>query len=669
MRLFRDTPVQRKLMFITMASTCAALLMACLGILAYEVALFRRSMTEDLTGMAKMVGDNSAAALSFNDPASAEVTLRSLSADPHIVVGVVYDAGGRPFARYDRAFAPTDAIPAGVGPEGCRFQPDHLEIVHPIQLKGERSGWVYLRSDLYEMRTRVRQYAAIVGAVMAGALILAFLVARHLQSIIVEPVSRLSRIAGLVARERNYSVRVAKDGDDELGRLIDGFNGMLGQIQARDTALETARAELEKRVDERTRELQTSQERLQLTIDTALDAIVSADQEGRIIEWNVQAEKTFGWSRAEAMGRNLTELLVPPKHRESHPEGWHSFLESQVGPVLNKRVETSALHKDGRELPIELAISPVRMDGAWLFSAFLRDITERKHAAAELENAHRQLVEASRAAGMAEVATGVLHNVGNVLNSVNVSATLVGDKIKRLEIGSLTRVVDLLKSQKADLGAFVTTDAKGRQVLPFLDQLAIHMADQQGLLLQETVELRKNVEHIKDIVAMQQSYARVSGITEPVKVSDLLEDALRLNISGLERLKIEVVREFQELPPVCVDRHKVLQIVVNLLRNARHACVAAPQPRSRINLHLSAQGDWIEIVVADNGIGIPPENLTRIFAHGFTTKRDGHGFGLHSSALAAREMGGSLDVHSDGPGRGAAFTLRLPRLTSVPLAA
>ncbi len=669
MRLFRNTPIRRKLTLITMATSCAALVLACVGFLAYELALFRSSLTEGLTGMAKMIGDNSAAALSFGDPSSAEATLRSLSADPHILTGVVYDAARRPFAQYRRGPAPAGFTPPPVEPDGCRFRDDYLEIFQRIQLKGEAAGTVYLRSDLAEMRARAWQYAAIVGIVMAASLLLAFIISRYLQHIIAEPVSRLSHIASLVAREKDYSVRVTKDGDDELGRLIDGFNEMLQEIQARDLALQAARDDLEQRVEARTLELRSSQERLQLTIDTALDAIVTADQQGRIIEWNVQAEKTFGWTRDEALGRSLAELVVPPALRDANRQGWNAFLKNGVGPVLNKRVEITALHKDGRALPIELAISPVRLENMDLFSAFLRDITERKQAGVELESAHRQLVQASRQAGMAEVATGVLHNVGNVLNSVNVSSTLIGEKLKRLDVVSLARVVNLLKSHEADLGAFLTADAKGKRVVGFLDQLASHMATQQSALLEESVELRKNVEHIKDIVAMQQNYARISGVMEPVNIAELLEDAIRLNLSGLDRSKIEVIRNFQDLPPTSVDRHKILQIVVNLIRNARHACAASKDPNPRITIRLAALDGSVNVEVTDNGVGIPAENLTRIFSHGFTTKRDGHGFGLHSGALAAQEMGGSLQVHSDGVGRGASFTLRLPQEICQPMAA
>jgi two-component system NtrC family sensor kinase len=180
-------------------------------------------------------------------------------------------------------------------------------------------------------------------------------------------------------------------------------------------------------------------------------------------------------------------------------------------------------------------------------------------------------------------------------------------------------------------------------------------------LLSELELLVKNVEHIKDIVAMQQNYARVSGIMESLSIRTLVDDALQMNVAALARHGILVVREFEEVPVISVDKHKVLQILVNLIRNAKYAIDAASKRDKRLSVSIRLNGaDLIEIAVVDNGIGIAPENLTRIFSHGFTTKKDGHGFGLHSGALAAKEMGGSLSAFSDGVGHGAKFVLQLP---------
>jgi C4-dicarboxylate-specific signal transduction histidine kinase len=195
----------------------------------------------------------------------------------------------------------------------------------------------------------------------------------------------------------------------------------------------------------------------------------------------------------------------------------------------------------------------------------------------------------------------------------------------------------------------------------FLAQLAEQLDAEQHTMMKEVDLLRSSIEHIKDIVAMQQNYARNSGVIDSWIPAQLVEDALRINAAGLTRHGVKVVREFDDVPPIVVDRHKVLQILINLIRNAKYALDEACTGERRLTLRIreSAPGR-VGITVRDTGIGIAPELLTRIFAHGFTTKRDGHGFGLHSGANDAREMGGSLSAESDGPGHGATFTLELP---------
>jgi ligand-binding sensor domain-containing protein/signal transduction histidine kinase len=288
------------------------------------------------------------------------------------------------------------------------------------------------------------------------------------------------------------------------------------------------------------------------------------------------------------------------------------------------------------------------------------EIEERRRMQQEVERIHRELLETSRMAGMSEIATNVLHNVGNVLNSVNVSATLLTESVKRSKIGNLAKVTALLHEHEHDLGTFITSDPKGRQLPVYLAKLSELLAADQAAAVQELDSLGRNVEHIKEIVAMQQSYAKVAGVKEIVNVSSLVEDSLRMNLGALDRHGVEVIRDFQDVPPINVEKHKILQILINLLRNAKYACDESGRADKRLTVRVAKEDGRLKIAVADNGIGIPRENLNRVFNHGFTTRRNGHGFGLHGGALAARELGGSLTVHSDGPGKGATFTLELP---------
>jgi signal transduction histidine kinase len=290
-----------------------------------------------------------------------------------------------------------------------------------------------------------------------------------------------------------------------------------------------------------------------------------------------------------------------------------------------------------------------------------KDITAIKETEAKLEGLHKQLVETSRQAGMAEVASSVLHNVGNVLNSVNVSTNLLMEKIQQSRLSGLSKVVSLIEEQAGDFAEFIMHDPRGKALPHYLVQLNEQLLNEHVNISEELQSLTRNVEHIKNIVATQQDYAKVSGVTECVQPSELIEDALRFNAGSLARHRIAIHRDFApNLPILTIDKHKVIQILVNLIANAKHACDGLPRPDKLLSVSVRNGADRIRIAVSDNGVGIPPENLTRIFSLGFTTRPDGHGFGLHSGAVAAQELRGALRVHSDGPGKGATFTLELP---------
>ena len=296
-----------------------------------------------------------------------------------------------------------------------------------------------------------------------------------------------------------------------------------------------------------------------------------------------------------------------------------------------------------------------------------KEIRDRIETQTKLEETHKQLLQVSRQAGMAEVATGVLHNVGNVLNSVSVSATVVCDRLRQSEIDDLQSAAAMLDGKNGGLARFLTEDPKGKLLPEYLSKATKLLSSERDELVTEMAGVVQHIEHIKEIVAMQQTYAKVFGVLEPVAPAALVQDALRINTAAFDRHNIRVIEHCEEnLPPAFVDRHKVLQILVNLLRNAKYALDEQSPAEKRIEIHVTKTPEaTISIAVEDNGIGIAAENVTRIFSHGFTTKRDGHGFGLHSGALAAKQMNGSLRVHSDGPGKGATFTLELP-IASVP---
>ncbi len=289
------------------------------------------------------------------------------------------------------------------------------------------------------------------------------------------------------------------------------------------------------------------------------------------------------------------------------------------------------------------------------------EIEERKRMQLEVERVHRLLVDASRQAGQAEVASSVLHNVGNVLNSVNTSASIITDQVRDSKAADVSQVAELLIEHRNDLAEFLVQQGRGEPVTHYLKALGQRLVSEQATMLIELQELVRNIDHIKEIVAMQQSYAQVSGIMEKQSIPMLVEDALRMHAAALARHHVQVMRHFDPMPDVLVDKHKFLQILVNLISNAKYALSESATRERRLALEVKLGEDHqVRVSVADNGVGILEENLDRIFSLGFTTRQGGHGLGLHSAFFAAREMGGNLLVHSAGPGQGATFTLVFP---------
>ena len=289
------------------------------------------------------------------------------------------------------------------------------------------------------------------------------------------------------------------------------------------------------------------------------------------------------------------------------------------------------------------------------------EVEAKEEARAELANAQQQLINTSRQAGMAEIASGVLHNVGNVLNSVNVSSALMSDRLRESPLRSLSRLATLLEEHQHDVASFILEDPRGNKLPAFVIQIAARLEEERAFFLEEHQQLTRNIEHIKEIVTMQQNYAQVSGFLQQVEISDVINDAVQIVGPAFERHAIRLQRNYGAGPTAILDKNKVLQIFVNLLQNAKHA-LSEGNPATRM-ITISVEQptpDRVRISVADNGIGIPPENLIRIFSHGFTTRSNGHGFGLHSGANFAKEMGGGLEAASAGLGQGATFTLELP---------
>jgi len=486
-------------------------------------------------------------------------------------------------------------------------------------------------------------------AIIVVSICLASFLSSRLGRTITDPVLQLARTAQIVGEKKDYSVRAVVGGrGDEVGRLAESFNEMLSRIQSQDAALSLSQQKMEAlihSIDGIVWERTPDTFRFTFISRQSKD-ILGYQPQAWLDQPNFWEEKLHPQDAAKAIrtGHDLAAQAQPYSHEYR--------MMAADGRAVWIRESGTVLVEKGR---------PVALRGIFL------DVTRQKLDAEQLDKLNRQLMGTSRLAGMAEVATGVLHNVGNVLNSVSVAATVVADRLRHSKLAKLRRATTVLREQNGNLAEFLTADPKGKLIPEYLATVADQLAGEQTKLIAKMDSVGQHIEHIKEIVAMQQTYAKVSGVYESLAVVALLEDALRMNVAAFDRHGIELVREFAEnIPMVRVDRHKVLQILINLLRNAKYAMDTQSGNAKRLVARVGvASPDRVRITIADNGVGITPENLTRIFNHGFTTKKDGHGFGLHSWANAAKEMGGTLTAHSDGPGQGAEFTLELPTTASV----
>jgi PAS domain S-box-containing protein len=465
--------------------------------------------------------------------------------------------------------------------------------------------------------------------------------------------------------------------NQRLGRQIHETTEKSAALTASEERYRLLNAELEHRVRERTAELSSSNEELlqreslfRLIFEHAPVGILwkRADL-GDMYHFNPTFRRILRLPVNAPADDRLLETLA---HPDDAPRLVRMYRIIATGEADSFTIEQRFVLHDASVVWAALSVAVVRDKEGHILQdiGILEDITGRKKAEAELAATYKNLMEASRMAGMAEVATGVLHNVGNVLNSLNVSANLIADGIRQSKADSLVRLSALLHDRAADLGQFLANDPKGRLVPEMLDKLSRHSVSERDWLVKEIASMQQNIDHIKEIVAMQQSYATVIGVVETLDASTLFEDALRMNTAALMRHDVTVIREYLPTPPVRVEKGKVLQILINLIRNAKYACDDAqlPEGTQKIMTVRVEPGDKgsVRLLVRDNGVGISTENLTRIFAHGFTTRAYGHGFGLHSSALAAKEMKGSLTAYSDGPGQGATFVLEIPATEPAP---
>jgi PAS domain S-box-containing protein len=645
LRFFRDVPIRRKLTLLMLLASVSGVLLTGAGLTAYAWLSARATIERDLASVSAILANNATAALAFRDPGTANEILSAMEAKPELESGCLYlaerDEAPQLFASYS---AQGSACPPRPGPAGVRTELRTLVSVQPVVQTGERIGWLQLRASLKPLEQALAAQAGIMLGIVLFSSVLSVGVAFAAQRVFAGPILRLAATARQVSQTRDYGLRMRAYGHDEVGRLADDFNKMLGRIAESDEAL------------------RQSEGRVRLIVETALDAVVTMDDHGLISGWNPQAEAVFGWPAEEAVGRSLVDLIIPPQYREAHKAGLKHYLATGEGPVLMKRLELTALRRSGEEFPVELTISPLRIGARTEFSAFLRDTTERKRAEDAMKDLNqsleRQVTETARTNRELEVAMGRLKEAQVQLVQAEKLASLgalvagIAHEINT-PVGVGVTAASTLQARAGHLRGLYEKEALRRSDL----ERFVQLADESTQIILRNLQRAADLIHSFKQVAVDQS----SGERRRFGLKSYVDEIL---LSLRPKLKNTSHSVEVDCPDdIVLDSYPgaIAQILTNFVTNSLihgfegvqngHIRIAIRQGQGRVTLQYS-----------DDGRGIAPEHLPRIFDPFFTTKRGvgGSGLGLHIVYnLVTQLLHGTIHVASE-PGKGATFVIQLP---------
>ncbi len=412
-------------------------------------------------------------------------------------------------------------------------------------------------------------------------------------------------------------------------------------------------------------ELKESEEQYRLLAENVNDVIWVRDQDLKMTYVSPSVERLKGFTVAEEMNRSLEESLTPESLKMAGKLFENEKEKEKTGesdPARRITIDLEAFCKDGSTKWLENNITILREEGGVATSILgvYRDVTERKKAEAELAELNKRLVEAANEAGRADIAASVLHNVGNILNSVLTSSQTIKGVLTGSRIKGFEKANALLRENIDNIEDFIVNNPKGKKLLEYYINLEEVLREENEYLSEHSDRLSEKIDLIKDVIVAQQAYASGFSQTEEMDLKKIIEDALTIQSLSILNHSIDIVKEYEEVLPVNVQKAKFIHVLVNLLKNSKAAMADNDPENKTITISLNREDKNIRLKVSDTGCGITKEELKKIFTHGFTTKKGGHGFGLHSCANYMTEMGGAMWAESDGRGKGASFVLEFP---------
>ncbi len=377
------------------------------------------------------------------------------------------------------------------------------------------------------------------------------------------------------------------------------------------------------------------------------DSLFVTNIDYKIIMLNKSASQLTGKENNSLLDSAITDFLPDFSNLISFKEA--------------KAQETLLVKSDNSSIPVALSISEIfnQFKKTSAFLLIVRDLTEQKANEEKLAVLNKERMRSAHQAGQAEIATSVLHNVGNILTSVVISAELIQNIIEKKTAGKLRKANKIIEDNKDNIKEFISS-TKGFQLIDYYSKLANLLEEEQKEIEKNSDRLIEKISAIKDVVVAQQSYASSASFNENLDLREVLEDALTIHTNSTTNYNIEIVKYFEDIPMLSLPKTKLLHVLVNLYLNARESMSNARTEKMKISITIKNNKNSVLLSFSDNGGGIDKKDIEKIFSYGFTTKKDGHGFGLHSSANYISEMGGNMWVESKGKGKGASFLVRFP---------
>jgi PAS domain S-box-containing protein len=629
MKLYKYKPVKTKLKLVIISTCILTLILVYAGFFTYEHFSFKKILIDDLSTKAEIVAENSNAALTFDDSSDADRILKSLASQPNIISAAIYDSNGKIFATYTRPDEQTTFPAKPASSDNSIYGNKSIEVYKPITLDKAQVGTIYISEDLSAQQQRFWSYIEIAFFVLLGSLLIAYIVAAILAKNISTPITDLANTAQKITKEKDFTVRAAKYSNDETGQLADSFNQMLNQIQQRDESLRQTNKAMMEEIIERKRTqavLLENEERKTAILQSALDAIISIDEKGNILEFNPSAERMFGYKKSVVMGKEMAELIIPNNFRDKHRHGIQHYLNSGVGPVLGKRIEMTAMRSDGTEFPVELSITRVESEIP-IFTGFIRDIAKEKELQAELKNHQEHLEE------LVAKRTQQLENANKELETFSYSVSH--------DLRAPLRAIDgfagfLIEDYKDKL------DEEGKRYLNIVKKNSVQM----GQL-------------IDDLLA----FSRMSRVGMNYTEIDMKEMASEIfnELACMEKDR-EIELQILDIPQCKGDPALIKQVWVNLISNAIK--YSRLTKKAMIKIGGEDNGKESKYFIKDNGVGFDMKYADKLFGVFQRLHKpadfEGTGVGLALIKRIINRHGGSVGAEAKLD-EGATFYFTIPK--------